>query len=169
MYCYRVLQSQQSISDLMVYCTISSQMKQCALELLNQGWEVGDIVYALGVSSKSITWWEDNYETFGNVAPPSGLWGHPCILTTLMTDNLHQMISSAAAVQFRTLVRTWTFPNLTNVRFKVRASARTEREVQSVVQTAVHFAEPVWTGSNSPELVQYLTSNLWISWCYGNY
>ena len=39
---------------------------------------------------------------------------------------------------------------------------RTEREVQSAVQTAVYFAEPVRMGSNSPELVQYLMSNLWI-------
>jgi len=43
----RLLQSRQSISDLMVYRTISSQMKQRALELLDQGWDVGDIVDAL--------------------------------------------------------------------------------------------------------------------------
>ena len=43
---YRLLQSQQSIWDLMVYRAISSQMKQRALELLDQGWEVGDIVVA---------------------------------------------------------------------------------------------------------------------------
>ena len=47
-------------------------------------------------------------------------------------------------------------------------SARTEHEVQSVVQTAVYFAEPVQTGSNSSELVQYLTLNLRISWGYSN-
>src|ERR1700728_3294428 len=93
LYCYRLLQSRQSISDPMVYRTISSQMKQRALELLDQGWEVGDIVDALGVSSNSITRWEDNYETFGDVAPPSGLQGGPRVLTTLMTDDLRQMIS----------------------------------------------------------------------------
>jgi hypothetical protein len=38
---------------------------------------VGDIVDPLGVSSKSITQWEENYETFGGVAPPSGLRDRP--------------------------------------------------------------------------------------------
>jgi hypothetical protein len=59
-------------------------MKQHALELLNQSREVGDIVDALGVSSKSITQWEDNYETFGDVAPASGPRGRPRVLTTLI-------------------------------------------------------------------------------------
>ena len=82
----------------MVYRTISSQMKQHALELLDQGWEVSDIVDALGMSSKSITRWEDNYETFGDVAPPSGLRGHPHILTMLMTGDLCQMISESPSL-----------------------------------------------------------------------
>jgi transposase len=73
-------------------------MKQRALELLDQGWEVSDIVDALGVLSNSITRCEDNYETFGDVAPPSGLRGHPCILTMLMTDDLRQMISKSPSL-----------------------------------------------------------------------
>ena len=41
--------------------------------------------------SKSITQWEDNYEAFGDVAPPSGLRGRSRVLTTLMTDDRCQI------------------------------------------------------------------------------
>jgi len=49
----------------MVYRQISLDMKQRALELIDKGWEAEDIAYALGVSSKSIARWADNYDTYG--------------------------------------------------------------------------------------------------------
>jgi hypothetical protein len=58
------------------------------------------------------------------------------------------LLYSAAAVRFWTLVQTWTSPNLTEVQFKVRATARTERHVRSKVQASTHFTEPSRTGPN---------------------
>jgi hypothetical protein len=48
----------------MVYRYISPDTKQRALCLIEKGWTSEDIV---GVSSKSITRWEDNYEQHGRV------------------------------------------------------------------------------------------------------
>jgi hypothetical protein len=46
----------------MVYHTISPDMKQWALYLLlDEGWEIDWIAAVLGVHSKSIQRWEDNY------------------------------------------------------------------------------------------------------------
>jgi len=38
----------------MVYGKLSSDMKECALKLWDQGWEIKEIVDALGVSCSSI-------------------------------------------------------------------------------------------------------------------
>ena len=72
-------------------------------------------------------------------------------------------LSSAAAVWFWTLAWTRTFPNLTNVRFEVQVSARTEREVQSKVLPGEDFAESIWTGSNASEPMQNFLPNSQIS------
>src|ERR1700692_1310525 len=37
-------------------------------------------------------------ETIGDMAPPSGLRDHPRVLTTLMTDDLRQMISESPSL-----------------------------------------------------------------------
>jgi hypothetical protein len=54
----------------MVYRT---DMKEWALAMLQQGWEVGAIVDALDVSSKSIVRWEDNFAHYGTVSQHSSL------------------------------------------------------------------------------------------------
>jgi transposase-like protein len=51
----------------MVYRTVSVDMKQRALQLLDSGWTIEEIVDALGVSTKSIERWSHNYETQGCV------------------------------------------------------------------------------------------------------
>ena len=58
-------------------------MRQRTLMLLDKGWDMDDIAETLGVSTKSITRWEDKYEEFGLVDPPSVLRGRPRILNTL--------------------------------------------------------------------------------------
>ncbi|KIK81114.1 hypothetical protein PAXRUDRAFT_203582 [Paxillus rubicundulus Ve08.2h10] len=54
----------------MVYRKISPDMKQRALELLEQGWEMEQVIEALDVSTRSlsINCWADNYEQHGRVA-----------------------------------------------------------------------------------------------------
>ena len=55
----------------MVYRHISADMKCRALQLLAEGWELGEITESLGVSKKSVDRWFDNYEVHGQVDPPS--------------------------------------------------------------------------------------------------
>ena len=64
------------------------------------------------------------------------------------------VLPSAAVVRFWTSVRTWTSMNLTEVQFKVQATAGTECDVQSQVQACKYFTEPVWMGSNMSEPTQ---------------
>jgi len=64
----------------MVFRHISPDMKQWALKLLQDRWEMEEIVDALGVSSKSIGQWIDNYEQHGHVKHPMVFQGHPCTL-----------------------------------------------------------------------------------------
>jgi transposase len=48
-------------------------MKKRALQLLEEGWEMSEIADALGVSTKSIPRWHNNYNVHGCVDPPSSL------------------------------------------------------------------------------------------------
>ncbi|KAF9450475.1 hypothetical protein P691DRAFT_846648 [Macrolepiota fuliginosa MF-IS2] len=74
-----------------VYCTlfasmdhrrISPDLKQCALQLLDQKMSPRAIAEVLGVSAKSIECWRVDYEQYGCVAPPGALLGRPHLLTT---------------------------------------------------------------------------------------
>ncbi|KAF8230049.1 hypothetical protein L208DRAFT_1159410, partial [Tricholoma matsutake] len=71
---------------------ISPDMKQRALQLIDEGWEMGDVADVLGMASKSIRQWTDNYDTHGHVDPPSVLRGRPCILNSEMICDLHDLI-----------------------------------------------------------------------------
>ena len=53
----------------MVCRLISADMKRRALQLLDEGWEIQQIADLLGISSKSIHRWQDNYETHSLVNP----------------------------------------------------------------------------------------------------
>ncbi|KIK79070.1 hypothetical protein PAXRUDRAFT_834275 [Paxillus rubicundulus Ve08.2h10] len=61
----------------MVYRKISTDMKQCALELLEMGWEMEEVTEALGMSSRSIDHWADIYKEHRRVDLPSVLHGRP--------------------------------------------------------------------------------------------
>jgi hypothetical protein len=75
----------------MVYHHIGPDMKKRALQLLDEGWDVGQIINALAVSSDSIRRWQDNYETYGCVNPPSVLQGHHWPLESEFTErDLHE-------------------------------------------------------------------------------
>jgi transposase-like protein len=49
--------SLQTLLDAMIYRRISSDMKQRALRLVDEGWEMEDVANVLGVASKSIGRW----------------------------------------------------------------------------------------------------------------
>jgi len=63
---------------LMVYHRVSMEVKQCATELLQCGWDVDVVIKALGVSKKSIRWWVLNLEQQGSVEASRPFQGHPC-------------------------------------------------------------------------------------------
>ena len=67
-------------------------MKQRSLQLIDEGWEMEDVAIVLGVASKSIKRWTDNYDTHGRVDPPSVLRGRPCILNSEAISDLHELI-----------------------------------------------------------------------------
>jgi transposase-like protein len=75
----------------MVYQQISPDMKKRALQLLE---ELSEIADALGVSTKSILRWHNNYRdrVHGRVDPPSALHGRHRILTGEVIDELRELI-----------------------------------------------------------------------------
>ena len=91
----------------------------------------------------------------GWVAKPSSLWGGMKGLCTKDgTVNNKQfnwviiIVARDVLVQFWTMVRTWTFQNLTEVRFKIRAERRTE----PIVRSKVARLFPAFSSSESVRL-----------------
>jgi transposase len=77
----------------MVYHMISLDLKQRALYLLlEEGWEIDRIAAALGVHSKSIERWEDNYENHGCVNPPTPLRGRHRLLSSDIAEELNELL-----------------------------------------------------------------------------
>ena len=76
----------------MVYHKISPDMTQRALQLIDEGWEMQDVADILGVASKSIRRWADNYDTHGRVDPPSVLRGRPRLLNSEAISDLQELI-----------------------------------------------------------------------------
>lgn len=77
----------------MPYQKISCDRKERALYLLlEEGWDKARIAEALGVSEESIDRWEHYYETEGCVNHSSNLRGRPRLLTSQMTEELHELI-----------------------------------------------------------------------------
>ena len=76
----------------MVYHKFSAGMKQRALELLEDGWEMDEVTEALGGSDHSINRSVDNYEEFGQVEKLFVLHGRPRLLNAAILDDLHELI-----------------------------------------------------------------------------
>lgn len=79
----------------MVYHSISADMKRRALQLLDEGYELPQIAYILGISSKSISRWQDNYDTHGRVNLPSFLRGRHRTLSGNVIDELRELIEES--------------------------------------------------------------------------
>jgi transposase len=82
----------------MVYRKISADMKKRALQMLDEGWDVDEIVDALHVSSESIGRWQDNYDTHGRVDPHSVLQGHRRLLNATAIEDLHDLIQESPSL-----------------------------------------------------------------------
>ena len=77
----------------MVYQKISNNRKERALYLLlEQGWDIDWITDALGMLSKSIECWEENYEVHGCVSPPKLIMRCPRLLSANMIDDIQQLL-----------------------------------------------------------------------------
>jgi hypothetical protein len=75
----------------MVFRHISPDMKQRALQLLQQCWDMKDIVEALGVSERSIAnCWTNNFANDGHVVlkTASSLQGRRCNLNAAAISDL---------------------------------------------------------------------------------
>jgi transposase len=90
----------------MGYRNISPDMKQRALQLLDQGWEIERIADVLGVSSKSIGRWLEKYAAYGRVDPPSVLRGRPRLLNVDITEDLRELISETPSL-YLDEIREW--------------------------------------------------------------
>ena len=83
----------------MVYQRISDDRKERALYLLLEwGWDIDRITDALGVSSKSIERWEENYEVHGCVSPPKLIMGCPRLLSADMIDDIQQLLQEDSSL-----------------------------------------------------------------------
>jgi transposase len=76
----------------MGYRNISADMKQRALQLIDEGWEMAEVAEVLNVSSKSIRRWDHHYETHGRVDPPSALRGRPRLMNAKAIEDLLELI-----------------------------------------------------------------------------
>ena len=90
----------------MVYRAISADMKRRALQLLGEGWDLLDIAEVLGVSTKSISQWYDNYDTHGCVNPPSALHGRRRIISVEVAEELHDLIQETPGL-YLDEIREW--------------------------------------------------------------
>jgi len=79
----------------MVYRQISPDMKKWALQLLKEGWEMSEITYALGVSTKNIPRWHNNYNLHSRVDPPSALRSRCRILTGDVIGELRKLMQES--------------------------------------------------------------------------
>jgi len=79
----------------MVYRKISDDMKEHALHLLTEGWELPEITDVLGVSLKSINWWTDNHDQHGMVIPPSYHQGWCRLLSAEAISDLKELIDKS--------------------------------------------------------------------------
>jgi len=84
----------------MVNHKISANLKECALQLWDTGWDEEDICSALLVPCASLFFWRAIFNTFGTVnKPPSLLKGQTSILTAI-----HQLYETTADLYLDELV-----------------------------------------------------------------
>lgn len=91
----------------MVNQPISKDLKQCALTLWNQGWDVEDTCDALGVSRSSCYCWRKIFEEHGKVnRPPSPLVGRTQKITHAILNSIVELYTEDSNL-FLDEVCTW--------------------------------------------------------------
>ena len=73
-------------------------MKQQALKLLQDGWDMKEIVDTLGVSSKSIGRWIDNYKQQGHVECPTIFQARLHTLNAAAMADLQELIAESPSL-----------------------------------------------------------------------
>jgi transposase len=80
----------------MVFRHISEDLKLRALWLRGQGFISDDICYLLGFSSRSLSRWQSNMNTYGSVIPPRNpLQGRPSVLNAEQRNQLFDLLDQA--------------------------------------------------------------------------
>ncbi|KIJ09634.1 hypothetical protein PAXINDRAFT_87210 [Paxillus involutus ATCC 200175] len=79
----------------MGYFSLSTDMKNRAMELLNDGWTEIEVAEVFGVSVRSLRRWEENTAAKGEVNPRSVLRGHLRILDAAVMEDLWVLESPA--------------------------------------------------------------------------
>ncbi|KAG1745471.1 uncharacterized protein EDB91DRAFT_1270046, partial [Suillus paluster] len=91
----------------MVNRRISSDLKECALQLWDHGWELKDISEALGISGRSCYRWRRIFEEFGTaMKPPSPLTGHTQTITRALLMAVEDLFATDSDL-FLDEVCTW--------------------------------------------------------------
>ncbi|KAI0691618.1 hypothetical protein C8Q76DRAFT_580191, partial [Earliella scabrosa] len=70
---------------------IAPDIKERAIYLLSAGWQVHDIVAALGVSKRSLGRWQASYEHHGHLTTNTSLCGRPQKLGPKLLDDLRML------------------------------------------------------------------------------
>jgi transposase len=79
----------------MVFRRISVDMKERALNLLKDGWNIEESAETFNVCTRSIDRWQHNFDVHGRLDPPSGLQlrGRPRLLTSNVIQSLSDLLS----------------------------------------------------------------------------
>jgi transposase len=78
----------------MINRRISEDLKECALRLLNHGWDVEDVCEAFGVSTSSCYRWRQVLEERGTIKrPPSPLTGHTRTITRALLSAIQDLFA----------------------------------------------------------------------------
>ncbi|KIJ12947.1 hypothetical protein PAXINDRAFT_136645 [Paxillus involutus ATCC 200175] len=88
----------------MGYRSLSTDMKNRAMELLNDEWTEIEVAEVFGVSVRSLRRWEDNFAVKGEVSPRSVLRGHPRILDAAVMEDLWVLIEESPALYLDEIV-----------------------------------------------------------------
>lgn len=77
----------------MPFHKIDVGVKEQALQLMAEGWDLEQVIDAIRVSRCSINRWADNYETFGSIKPPAVITGWPRLLNPAALEGLSDLLA----------------------------------------------------------------------------
>ncbi|KAF8576351.1 hypothetical protein K439DRAFT_1249820, partial [Ramaria rubella] len=91
---------------IMPFRKISPDLKNCAMDLYNRGWEEPEICDILKVSHSSFFRWKANMAQHGNVVrPPSHLQGRSRIIGHAVMSGIHLLLKDEPDIYLDELVQ----------------------------------------------------------------